>query len=181
MDDDCWLPWKTRDIPSLTRCARLTASGGDPLPLVNGIDRPFEGSDNGWSAAPGGWIELSFGKPERVTSLRAVFDSDLNRCIHSARDELVLRDEDPAGSFKPEMRCYFPRDMEPLSVPASLVKSFRIDVPDGNGGWKTVKRITDNCRRLVRIDLDLDTAAVRLIPESTWGAPEARLFACDVR
>jgi hypothetical protein len=181
MDDDCWLPWKTREIPSLTRTARLTASEGDPGPLVNGVDRPFGGPDNGWTAEPGGWVELSFDRTERVKTLRAVFDSDLNRCIRSARNTLVLKDEDPAGSFRPEMRCYFPRDMEPLDVPDTLVRSFRIEVPDGDGGWKTVRRIGDNCRRLVRVALGVDTAAVRLVPESTWGAPSARMFACDVR
>ena len=60
MDDDCYLPWHVRDVPALTRQARLTASAGDPEPLRNGVDRPVGAVDNAWTGAPGAWVQYAF-------------------------------------------------------------------------------------------------------------------------
>jgi|GEM_PF-22831 len=162
MDDDAYLPWHRRAVPVLSLVARLIASEGDPEPLRNGIDRPVGEDDNGWTGALGGWVAYEFGKPERLTQVRLVFDSDLNRTGHNARALYTLADE-------------------PRAVPKTMVKSFRVEAKSGEGEWKTVAQVTDNHQRLVRVPLDVTATSIRLVPESTWGAENAHLFGFEVR
>lgn len=162
MDDDCYLPWNRRNMPPLTREAELTASTGDPEPLRNGLDRPLDGEDNGWRGPPGAWVQYSFGSPRSVRQVRLVSDSDLSP---RTRDT----------------RCNYPLHPTPLTVPPVTLRSFRLDALDGSGNWRTVFRETNNYRRFVRVPLAVETRALRLIPQSTWGAEEVHLFAFDVR
>ncbi len=161
MDDDCYLPWQTRTIPPLTQKAQLTASEGDPEPLRNGLDRPINGADNGWTGSPGAWVQLEFEEAHRVTRLRFVFDSDLNRSGHNSV-------------------AAYPLDMEPVGPPETLVRAFRIESLDEDGMWSTIAREDNNYQRLVRFDIDVTTRALRLVPEATWGAADAHIFAWEV-
>ena len=162
MDDDAYLPWHTREIPALSRKATLTASEGDPEPLRNGHDRPIADADNGWTCALGGWAAYEFVRPARVRQARLALDSDLNRSGRNLPSRYTLADE-------------------PKSVPKSMVKAFRIEVKTASGEWQAIASVTDNHHRLVRVPLDVTTTAIRLTPESTWGAPRAHVFAFDVR
>jgi len=161
MEDDCYLPWHARRVPELTRQAALCASEGDPEPLRNGIDRPVNGQDNGWRGNIGSWVEYAWEGTRRVRGLRLVFDSDLNR---------------------PEknMPCRYPLSAEPVGVPETLVRSFRVEAREADGTWRVVHREENNYQRLVRVELDMPTTALRFIPESTWGAADVHLFAWDV-
>jgi hypothetical protein len=161
MDDDCYLPWHARQVPALSAAAALTAAEGDPEPLRNGLDRPVGGADNGWAAPLGAWAEYRFDTPARVTRLRFTFDSDLNR----------PEKNQPSG---------YPLDMPLVGPPATLVRAFRVDALAADGVWTTVARVDNNYQRLVRLDVDVTTRTVRFIPEQTWGAAEAHLFAWDV-
>ena len=160
MDDDAYLPWNARQVPVLARRARLTASEGDPEPLRNGLDRPIGGADNGWRGAVGSWVEYAFDGLRRVRRMRFVFDSDLNR---------------------PEknMPAWYPLQMAPVSTPETLVKAFRVEAREQDD-WQVIAQVRGNYQRLVRIDSDVTARAVRLVPEATWGAPMAHLFAWDV-
>lgn len=169
MEDDAYLPWHTRPIPLLTRDAGLEAGQGDPEPLRNGVDRPLGESDNGWSAPPGTPLTYTFDTARRVTGARLVFDSDLCR-----------RDPSRGGGGARNMRCRYALDDAPWAVPASLVKAFRLEAQTTDGRWMEVAREACNYQRLVRVPLDLDTRAVRLIPESTWGAGQVHLFAFEL-
>lgn len=162
MDDDCYLPWNVREIPDLTKEAKLSASEGDPEPLRNGIDRPIGEIDNGWSGSTGSWIQYSFDKPQRIKELRFVFDSDLNR----------------SGLNMP---CNYPLNTEPLSVPKTMIRSFRIEFLNANNEIIETKEESNNYQRLVRIKTDIVTNAIRFIPISTWGADKFHIFAWDVR
>ncbi len=162
MDDDCYLPWNRREVPALTHSAELSASEGDPEPLRNGLDRPIGGEDNGWRGAPGAWVEYRFAASQRVRQMRFVFDSDLNRKAKN-------------------MPHHFPLDAEPYRSPATLVRAFRIEALDGDGTWRVIAHEQNNYQRLVRLAVDVETRAVRLVPETTWGAPDAHLFAWDVK
>lgn len=161
LEDDCYLPWHRREVPEITRRGRLTASEGEPEPLRNGVDRPVGEVDNGWSCRPGGWVEYAFDAPVDLREARIVFDSDLNR---------------------PEKNqpSHYPLDTPPRRPPATLTRAFRIDVREGNA-WRTAVRVEGNRQRLVRVPTDVRTTAVRLVPEETWGQPQAHLFAWDVR
>jgi len=162
MEDDCYLPWQIRQVPDLTLKARLTASEGNPEPLRNGIDRPVGGEDNGWLGSIESWVEYRFSNRERIKELRFVFDSDLNRPIHN-------------------MPCYYPLEQNDFHVPATMLKRFRIEALDSQGHWETITRVENNYQRLVRLRVNIDTQAVRFIPEETWGAEEVHVFAWDIR
>jgi hypothetical protein len=162
MEDDCWLPGLTRAMPDLSAAAELSASEGDPEPLRSGVDRPVGKAGNGWAGSPGTTIEYRFPAAQRVTGFRCVFDSDLNRARLSTR-------------------VNYPMEQQEQVTPPSLVKAFRIEIEHPDGAWQEVYRDDSNYQRLVKGDIVAEAAAVRLIPESTWGDPQARVFAFDVR
>ena len=168
MDDDQYLPWRTRGIPALAARAKLTADHGDPEPLRNGVDRPVDGVDNGWRGPLGSAVTYRFDAPAKPACARLVFDSDLNRTDTIERPE------------NKNLRFRQPLDAPPWGLPAALVRDFRIEV-ERRGKWEAAATVRDNRRRLARVPLDVSTAAVRLVCESTWGAPDAHLFAFDVR
>jgi len=163
MDDDCYLPWNKREIPELTRNAVLTASEGDPEPIRNGIDRPVGSEDNGWTGSlQESWIEYKFDRKVNISSMRFVFDSDLNRQIKN-------------------MPCSYPINSKNLTVPATIIRKFRVEAKNESGQWNTVLSIDNNYQRLVNIKTDITTFAARFIPEETWGSEKAHLFAWDVK
>jgi hypothetical protein len=161
MDDDCYLPWNVRAVPALARTAILTASEGDPEPLRNGLDRPIGDADNGWTGQIGAWVEYRFTAPKRVRKLRFVFDSDLNR-----PEKATLAN--------------YPLHIEPVSVPQTLVSAFRVEAEDDDRTWHTVAHVENNYQRLVRLEIDVTTCAIRFVPESTWGAEQVHVFTWDV-
>jgi hypothetical protein len=160
MRDDCYLPGHARPIPEITQAATLTASEGDPVPLRNGLDRPIDGVDNGWTGSLGAWVELVFETPLRVRRLRFVFDSDLNRTGHNGV-------------------AAYPLDMATVSPPETLVRAFRVECLGEDGTWIMAARADNNYQRLVHLDVDITTRALRFIPEATWGSAQAHVFAWD--
>jgi hypothetical protein len=168
MDDDCWLPGFARAVSPLCRAAELSASAGDPEPLRNGVDRPAAEADNGWRAPLGATAAYRFAAETTLASARVVCDSDLDR-----RDPLN-------GRRLLNMRHYYPLNAPPLCPPATLLRAFRIEVERADGAWQVAARVEDNHQRLVRVPLAAATRAVRLVPESTWGAPDAHVFAFEV-
>ncbi|AUS98581.1 hypothetical protein CDQ84_11160 [Clostridium thermosuccinogenes] len=171
MEDDCYLPWKRRDIPELIKKAGLIASEGDPEPLRNGLDRPIGEEDNGWTGSIGSWVQYTFKQSEKIREIRFVFDSDLNRT------EKVYNKVQKAHN----MPCNYPLDSEPLKVPESMTRAFRIEAKDKNGQWKTVLKVDNNYQRLVKLKVNIETTAIRFIPEATWGAERVHVFSWDVR
>ncbi len=161
MEDDSYLPWNVRQVPALTRAAKLTASEGDPEPLRNGVDRPVGAEDNGWTGKPGGWVQYTFDGIRRVRQLRFVFDSDLNR---------------------PEknMPSRYPLHIEPVGVPKTMTRTFRVEARDEGGKWQLVAREENNYQRLVRMEVNIETSDIRFVPEATWGAERVHVFAWDV-
>lgn len=162
MDDDAYLPWNTREIATLTREAKLTASEGNPEPLRNGVDRPTDATDNAWTVTPGAWAELRFDAPRRVEEARFIFDSNLDR----------KKKNNPRN---------YPLDPQFTPTPETLVKDFRIEAQDAAGAWRVIDRVSDSHQRLVRRELKTEAVAIRFVPEATWGAETARVFAWEVK
>jgi len=160
MYDDCYLPWQKRDISELTREASLSAKAGKAEPLRNGVDRPVGDNDNSWCAPCGNWIEYRFDEPQNITETRIVFDSNLNRNIRN-------------------MPCIHKLGQNTRRPPESLVKAFRIEV-EVDGKWETAAAVLENYQRLVNLSLNTTASAIRLTPDETWGADEARIFAWDI-
>ena len=79
------------------------------------------------------------------------------------------------------MGCNVFLDMDPGTVPQTLVKAFRVEGMDPSGRWFTIAREGNNYQRLVRIAASVTVKAVRLVAEKTWGSDSIHLFAFDVR
>lgn len=163
LSDDCYLPGIRRNIPTLTAEAHLGASDGNPEPLRNGVDRPVGNTFHGWKGTVNGWVEYRFDTPKRIRWSRLVFDSDLGRDKRAHRQP-----------------CYYPLNSEPAVLAESLVKSFRLEVRDERGEWNIVHENNDNYQRLVTVELDTVTTAVRFVPTATRGSELAHLFSWDI-
>ncbi|MDF1515486.1 MAG: FAD-dependent oxidoreductase, partial [Anaerolineae bacterium] len=162
MDDDAYLPWHQRSVPDLSQWACVLSSSGDADLLRNGFDRPVEDADHGWWGVPGDWVTYAFDEPARVKQMRFIFDSNLNRLEHNSH-------------------ANYPLHIEPVGVPETMVKAFRVEYLTSQGVWETLVRVDNNYQRLVRLDVDVTTRALRFIAESTWGADAVHVFAWDVR
>lgn len=159
-EDDCYLPWRPRAINDLTRQARLSSSAGDAEPLRNGWDRPIGQDENAWPCAPGDWVEYRFDEPRAVGAVRLVADSDLNR----------------EGKNLP---ASYPLNAPPRAMPGCLVRAFRIEGQTAADEWVELARISENRRRLIRIEVSGEFLALRVTIEATWSGA-GRLFALDL-
>jgi hypothetical protein len=150
MDDDCWLPGRTRSISPLT----LNGAHGAPS-LLSGHDRDITGNQTSTKVTVGTPVELTWNQPQHLGSIRLVFDSNLNN--------------------DKRMPCRYPQSHSRKSVPQSLVKRFRIETRREDGTWEVVHR-RPNFQRLVYVPVNRRTDAVRFVAEETWGSDTARLF-----
>jgi hypothetical protein len=162
MEQDSYLPWHTRRIPTLSLEAKLTASAGDPAILLNGIERNLNKIDNGWWGDPGSWVQYSWPEPQKANRVRIVFDSDF--------------------TDNKRMLCRYPKKELVKTLPPMLVKQFQIEVCDVDGRRQIIHDIQDNRRRLLELALpDTPITVCRLIIGQTWGFEKAHVFAFDVR
>ncbi len=153
--DDAWLPGIPRKLAPLTRDARLTASTGDPAPLLDGIHRPVGNDSHAWIWRPGDHVALRFAAPARVGEVSAVLDSALDQLVTMSLHPLARRLD---------------------RLPDVLPRAFRLEGLS-NGRWRTLARVKNNRGRLWRMRVERELAGVRLVLEETWGAPSSRLFA----
>ena len=158
-DDDCMLPYRWRTPYNLTLSA-ITAPENEVL--RSGIDRGWDGSDNGAYIAPGETtVEYSWRKSVQISAIRLVCDSDLK-----VRGKRMRKLEETP---------------EYVEMPSKMVRDFHIEVLQKKE-WVTVYECKDNFRRLVKASFDpVSTKAVRLVVDRTWGAEKAHVFAFDVK
>ncbi|MBQ7403005.1 MAG: FAD-dependent oxidoreductase [Lentisphaeria bacterium] len=152
MEDDCYLPGFQREIPALSKKAALTVSnGGNAELLRDGCDRNIEEVCHRWDCKNGDSAEYRFAKPQKISRIRLVLDSDLSR---PEKNIVALR-----TTNQPE-----------LKLPATLVKSFDLTWQSADGKWHTIEKIRNNWKRLVVLDdLNLEAVAVKLTIRSGWG------------
>jgi len=161
MDDDCFLPWKQRPVGTLAREAILTASSGDPAPVINGFDRPVGTELNAWQAAVGDHLEFAFKDLRDVSGFRVIFDSDIN-------------------GRQLNMPSSYPLSLKEFVPPATLVSDFRIETKTAAGQWRTAAAVKDNHQRFVKVAFaPCETAAVRLVVEKTGGEKTVNIFAAE--
>ena len=173
MADDCYLPWRNRDISELLKNAEITAEYGDTAHLISGIDRPVGDAENVWTAPLGTAIVLDFKGIKEIAALRLILDSDLNRQTWA---------EDIPSAYKDfPMRCNVFRNDVHIRMPETLVKQFSIEVDFGDGKWAEIFAEANNRRRLVHMQLKVRACRIRIVPLATWGADCARVFGIDVR
>lgn len=160
MDDDSFLPGRTRPIPQISLQADLLADSGDPQALRNGIDRIYNNQDNGWWGLPGEMITYRFDSPRQISRARIVFDSD--------------------QSDKKRMPCWYPKEGNRVQMPGMLTREFALEAQDSAGHWQRIYHAQDNDRRLLTIPLAVETKALRLVPLTSWGAERMHLMAFDL-
>ena len=65
-------------------------------------------------------------------------------------------------------------------MPETMLRAFRIEALDQHNRWQLIVREDNNYQRLVRLETDVETSAIRFIPQATWGAEQVHIFAWDV-
>ena len=159
-DDDSMLPYRWRKPSELTMSATTADSN---LPLRNGIDRKWDGEDNGVWVAPGDEsIVYSWKKPVELTGVRIIFDSDLK--------------------YRSKRMRKLEATTERVEMPKMMAKGFKVEAKVKNE-WITLYEDTDNYLRLRHIKFDEPVKAkeLRLVVTSTWGAEQAHIFAFDAK
>lgn len=148
MRDDCYLPGIKRNV-SDSMGAFCSAEI-----VRNGTER---GEENLWVGSSK--LKYTFNKPVNLKKVRIVFDSNLNRDYHN-------------------MPCCYPLKQNRFTLPQTLIKDYDISLTDSSGAVHTIHK-TNNHQRLVWVDIESigkETTELALIPKSTWGAPDFRIF-----
>ena len=156
-DDDCMLPYRWRKVSSLTSAAKC-ADG--VAALKNGIDRGYNGEDNGVWTEPGEEkIVYSWDSPQRISGARLVFDSNM--------------------TFRGKRMRKLEATTERAKMPEMMAKGFRVDVRTG-GKWKTVFSDGMNILRFRKVAFaPVEADAMRLVVTEAWGGGKAHVFALD--
>ena len=182
MEDDCWLPHFTREMPELTKKAKLTAEYGDPSNLHNGLDRKVWGNDNGYWGMCDRAVTYTFDEKTYVDSFRLVVDSDLDR-------EYVEGNPD-ATNISGILFRRADYNHTTFGFPKCMIKSFDIEILNDNDEWVNVYSETHNKRRVITGKIGTETKGVRFIPRSTYysetlwttyDSAQAHIFAFDIK
>lgn len=152
MEDDCYIPWHKREVSALSKGASCNCEV-----IRNGIDRAEE---NCWYGAVGDTIAYTLPKPAKVSEIRLVFDSNLNRKYQN-------------------MPCRFPLIEEQYQLPDTLIKEYRMEGVSEDGEIHTIT-IHNNHQRFVKHKVDWYVKEVRFIPLSTYGCKTCNLFAFEI-
>lgn len=154
MEDDCYLPWHTREVSALTKSARTNCEAAR-----NGIDRKIGAEMNCFTGGVGDSLTYTFEEETPIHKLRMVFDSDLNREYDN-------------------MPCRFPLKQEGYSTPATLVKGYEIWA-ETEQGEQLIAEEKNNYQRLNMIETNVKAKAVSLKITETWGNEKVNVFAFD--
>ncbi len=174
-DDDCMLPYRWRKISPLTASAKTLAENE---PMRNGIDREWEGNDNGVYAAVGEThLAYTWDQPVTASSVRLIFDSDFK--VRSKRMRKLEETTDRVPMPKEMVKKFHIQ----VRVPAANKKQQKEYAANPEAGeWKTVATVDENFRRLVNVSFDtVETDGVRIVVDKIWGADKAHIFAFDVK
>lgn len=171
MEDDCYLPFHKRVLSPLMEKAKISSSSGDASKLFDGNDRNkdellYEG-EHAWSGELNSEIIVDLGSNSNVSMFQLILDSDLNR--QSWAGQKWYKRDFP-------MRCNISLDDTPLEMPFTLLKEFDIFTQKETGSWELLFEAKENHKRLVRINIPFTAQKIKVIPKTTWGAKEARIY-----
>lgn len=152
-DNDLFIPGYKRKVSSIT----MSASCTDDV-VRNGIDR---GEDNIWKGKDGDEITYEFSEDTFVSSIRLVFDSNLNRTYHN-------------------MPCCYHLHETKYRLPETIIKEYKIESEDSSGNKNTVF-ISDNHERFVCHSIGKKVKKIKFVPLKTNGAPQFRLFSFELK
>ena len=153
MDDDCFIPWHKREVSELSQNAECSAEI-----VRNGYDR---GEENLWIGKAGDTIEYRFEKDTEISSVRLVFDNDMNRDYHN-------------------MPCNYPLVQTKFKLPKTLISEYRIE-GESESGEQFSMHFKENRKRFVRHALSWKVKTLRLVPLATHGSEDFRVFAFEAK
>lgn len=169
--NDCLLPHHPRTPQSLTKSAVITLNGAPSEKaeaLRDGNDR-----ENVFECAFGDEIAFSFESPVKISEVRIIFDSDLNR-------ETLPGD----GCERHHMtRCNLLPTSPVMRLPSTLCREYTLSVLPAFGTEKLITSVKDNARRLVKVRcIEKNVKAVKLvIASANSGGKTARIFSFEIR
>ncbi|MBX2818004.1 MAG: FAD-dependent oxidoreductase [Saprospiraceae bacterium] len=163
--DDAYIPNRPADDESdLARKAAViyasSTTSGDANLLTNGYSRDVQERDeiNHWQS-DGLPAEVVFEWENPIVLSKVEIKCDTN-----TRRNLMLRHDSRHD------------DRFSTTVPPELLKSLKLEFRD-KGQWKDLEHRFDNARRLIRFKFSaLETTAIRITLEETYGAPHGRLY-----
>lgn len=165
MNDDCYLPFNTKEINELTKAAKVATDGSNADALFNGVERDMGETDNGWRGKKGGFVEFTYDAPQKIQNARIIFDSFLNR--------------KHVGNYHHNMDANVHLNREPIVPPYTLVKEFDVSYQTKDGKWVT-KTVENNYQRMVKLPIDAEATAVKFTFKETWGAEDCHVFAIEL-
>ena len=166
-DAGCYLPGTVREIPELTKQAKINLPEAELALLLNGIERPDEEMNVNYATLNiGDALEFDFGEEKELSELRLVFDLDFSRKSVSPNKKMRV--------FAQKLMTG--KDFVPVKVANTLVKSFRV-LADG----REIYCDTNNRNSLRRIPLGVKAKKLTVIFDETRGIDKVHLFSADVK
>jgi hypothetical protein len=166
-DAGCFIPGTVREIPELTKSAKINLDAAELALLQNGIERPDEAMNVNYATLNiGDALEFDFGEAKDLSELRLVFDPDFSReSITPNKKMRVFAQKLMTG-----------KDFVPVKVANTLVKSFRV-LADG----KEIFAETNNRNSLRKIPLGVKAQKLTVVFDETRGIDKVHLFSADVK
>ena len=166
-DAGCYLPGTVREIPELTKQAKINLPESELALLQNGIERPDENMNVNYATLNiGDALEFDFGEEKELSELRLYFDPDFSRKSISPNKKMRV--------FAQKLMTG--KDFVPVKVANTLVKSFRV-LADG----KEIFAETENHNALRKIALGVKAKKLTVIFDETRGIDKVHLFSADVK
>ena len=158
MEDGCFLPGHKMEVSNIMKSAHV------PATLIDGCDR---GEGSCWQGKPGEALEITFAKDEKISEIRIILDSDLDRKTVGAQGCLPEK----------TTLANYPLDQPTVHIPQTLVKDLTVETMDG----KVLAQYQNNYQRLLVIPTDASCRGIRIIPHTTHGAEIVRIFSVNVK
>lgn len=155
MDDDCYVPFVQKEHNPLFQRATLSHPE-----LKSGIYRQTESGYHG-AITDDGVVTMTFEKPEKISEIKLVFDSNLPREYYNMPCAMAL--------YEPDYR-----------TPITLVKSYVVTA-NVDGKEVVVAENTNNYQRHVRVPVDVTTDKLTLKMTETWGDEKFKVFGFEVK
>jgi hypothetical protein len=167
MDAGCYLPWHSREIPAISREAKLNLTEEQKVLLHNGMERPDKDNTINYVTLDiGDEIVYDFGKPTELHELRLMFDPDFSRM--SISKNVKMR------TFA--QRSSIGLDFDGVHIAKTLVKDYEVYMDD-----KLVFSTDDNYHSLVRLPLEGSATKLTVKFLATRGEEKVHVFSCDVK
>lgn len=172
MNDDNYLPGKTKMLSSIMEKVQITANDTDVSVLTDGVERTVGEQDHLWTGELDKAIDLEIQEDTYIRQIRMVLDSDLNRSTWEDQKWYIKMYPAVCNRFL---------DDHPVRVPETLLKAYEVYVDTGDGNWNLIRKEENNYQRLVQIPVEIKVKRIRLVPTATWGTDKARIYSLELQ